>query len=187
MVSLNEQASRGIKKPKRPWNGFLRTKLLGVLAGGMLKAESPRVKMYEDYKHRMFRQQLERGWGLLGEPWACKAEELSECAAILKADLAELKEREGLTLKTLGEQHEAQVKQSKKATDDHSNHWDDARKATKEMKNAGVWNIGHQHQAAIRYMIKQLIADFYVPWRQCAGLTVRVPYAEEYLGRKHGG
>lgn len=44
---------------------------------------------------------------------------------------------------------------------------------------------GHQHKAAIRYMIKMFLKDLYVAWRTIEGLPVRAPYQEEYLGHKH--
>jgi len=46
-------------------------------------------------------------------------------------------------------------------------------------------NKGHRNNAAKRYMIKMFIKDLYVAWRTIEGLPVRVPYAEEYLGKKH--
>jgi hypothetical protein len=50
--------------------------------------------------------------------------------------------------------------------------WKDAKKA-------------HRHRAAIRYMIKMFLKDLYAVWRPMHGLDVRVPYAEEYLGKRH--
>jgi hypothetical protein len=44
---------------------------------------------------------------------------------------------------------------------------------------------GHRHHAALRYMIKMFLKDLYVSWRTVEGLSVRPPYEEEYLGRKH--
>jgi hypothetical protein len=43
----------------------------------------------------------------------------------------------------------------------------------------------HRHNAAIRFMVKAFIKDLYVAWRTAEGLTVRCPYEEEYLGKKH--
>jgi hypothetical protein len=44
---------------------------------------------------------------------------------------------------------------------------------------------GHRDNAAKRYMVKNFLKDLYANWRQIEGLPVRVPYAEEYLGKKH--
>ena len=42
---------------------------------------------------------------------------------------------------------------------------------------------GHRDAAARRKMIKEFLKDLYVAWRNIEGLSVRVPYAEEYLGK----
>jgi hypothetical protein len=44
---------------------------------------------------------------------------------------------------------------------------------------------GHQHKAAIRYMVKMFIRDLYIAWRTVEGLEVRPPYQEQYLKHKH--
>lgn len=44
---------------------------------------------------------------------------------------------------------------------------------------------GHRDRAAKRKMVKGFLIDFYVAWRRCEGLSVRVPYAEEFLGKVH--
>lgn len=43
----------------------------------------------------------------------------------------------------------------------------------------------HRHRDALRVMVKQFLAQFWEEGRKLEGLEVRVPYAEEYLGRKH--
>ena len=59
----------------------------------------------------------------------------------------------------------------------------------KSRKDDGkVWkdvSKGHRNNAAIRYMVKCFLKDLYVAWREVEGLPVRVPYEEEYLGKKH--
>lgn len=44
---------------------------------------------------------------------------------------------------------------------------------------------GHQHKAATRYMVKMFLRDLYVAWRTLEGLSVRPPYQEEYLDKRH--
>lgn len=44
---------------------------------------------------------------------------------------------------------------------------------------------GHIHNMAIRYMIKQFLADLYVAWRTVECLPVAKPYHEEKLGIIH--
>ena len=51
------------------------------------------------------------------------------------------------------------------------------------------WNEvskGHRDNAAKRYMVKMFLRDLYAAWRPLEGLPVRVPYAEEFLGKAHG-
>lgn len=55
----------------------------------------------------------------------------------------------------------------------------DEGKAWKDVKT------GHRDNAAKRYMIKMFLKDLYVAWRTMEGLSVRPPYAEEYLGKMH--
>ena len=43
----------------------------------------------------------------------------------------------------------------------------------------------HRDRAAKRYMVKMFLKDLYAAWRPMHGLEVRVPYAEEYLGKSH--
>lgn len=41
----------------------------------------------------------------------------------------------------------------------------------------------HRHNAAMRYMAKMFLLDLYKTWRTLEGLSVREPYAVEYLGK----
>lgn len=66
----------------------------------------------------------------------------------------------------------------RKYYDDFKMYWASAKKGR---------NDGHRHQAAIRYMVKQLLADIWEEWRRIAGLPGRKSYAEEKLGRVHRG
>ncbi len=43
----------------------------------------------------------------------------------------------------------------------------------------------HRHRAALRYMVKMFLRDLYIAWRGIEGLSIRPPYCEEYLGKKH--
>src|SRR6056297_111296 len=66
---------------------------------------------------------------------------------------------------------------------------------TTEVKKGGkreklMWKDctkGHRNMAALRYMMKMFLKDLYINWRSIEGLTVREPYSEEYLGKKHAG
>lgn len=43
----------------------------------------------------------------------------------------------------------------------------------------------HRHNAAVRYMVKEFLADLWTRWRTLEGLPVRSRYAEEKLGIVH--
>jgi hypothetical protein len=66
----------------------------------------------------------------------------------------------------------------RKLYDDFKMYWVSAKKGR---------NDGHRHQAAIRYMVKMLIADIWEEWRRIENLPGRKSYAEEKLGHKHRG
>lgn len=44
---------------------------------------------------------------------------------------------------------------------------------------------GHRHNMAVRYMIKEFLADLWTEWRTIEGLTVRSRYNEDKLGIHH--
>lgn len=44
---------------------------------------------------------------------------------------------------------------------------------------------GHRHNMAVRYMIKEFLADLWTVWRTVEGLPVRGTYAEDKLGIVH--
>jgi Transposase IS116/IS110/IS902 family len=52
-VLESAKAERGIKGKKLPFNRFFKTKMVGVMAGCLLKSGSPFRKYYDDYKHRL--------------------------------------------------------------------------------------------------------------------------------------
>lgn len=70
------------------------------------------------------------------------------------------------------------------------------KKATKKVKCSNCEGTGgpapwgnskaHRHNAAMRYMVKCFLADFYAAWRELEGLPVAEPYAVAVLGRVHG-
>lgn len=62
----------------------------------------------------------------------------------------------------------------------------DARKMRREGQGWGK-SKKHRHNDAMQYAVKMWIATWLYPtWRKFEGLSVREPYAEEYLGKKHG-
>jgi hypothetical protein len=59
--------------------------------------------------------------------------------------------------------------------------------AYKGRKSSAGWgkSDAHRHRAAVRYMVKTLLADIWRGWRTVEGLPVRSSYQEEYLGHTH--
>ena len=59
----------------------------------------------------------------------------------------------------------------------------------KHRKQSEGWGTSdaHRHAAAIRYMVKMLLADIWTKWRTYEKLPVRPSYHEEKLGHKHSG
>lgn len=57
----------------------------------------------------------------------------------------------------------------------------------KTRKTAEKWGASdkHRHNAAMRYMIKNLLITFHREWRTIEGLPVREPYQVEYLKHDH--
>jgi len=102
------KAMKPVKGEKLPYNKFLRTKLVGVLAPVLLKCKSPWTKIY--YNRKQYR--INSGWGV---------------------------------------------------------------------------SDGHRHHDAMRYMIKMLLLDIWMKWREHEGLEVRPSYQEEKLGHKYSG
>lgn len=100
-----------------PYNQWLRSKLIGVLAGSFLKCNSPYRKYYDNMRDRLEQKE----WG----------------------------------------------------------------EKSKKPSNKDNPRAGHQNNAAKRYMIKMFLLDLYIAWRTMEGLSVREPYAEEYLDKKH--
>jgi hypothetical protein len=64
-------------------------------------------------------------------------------------------------------------------------HYDDY-KLRKQQQNWGQ-SDKHRHNAATRYMIKQLLLEIWRQWRAHEGLSVRSTWQEERLGHKHVG
>ena len=60
------------------------------------------------------------------------------------------------------------------------------RKAEAKSKGHKYAPKGHRHNMAIRYMVKQFIADLYAAWKEIEGLPAHKPYHEAKLGMKHG-
>lgn len=62
----------------------------------------------------------------------------------------------------------------------------DKKRIAEAEKNGKKYSpVGHRNNMAKRYMIKMFVQDLWLAWRECEGLPVTRPYAEEVLGHKH--
>jgi len=59
----------------------------------------------------------------------------------------------------------------------------------KNRKASAGWgrSDAHRHAASIRYMIKMLLKDIWLAWREFLKLPIRPSYQEQYLGHTHQG
>jgi hypothetical protein len=62
--------------------------------------------------------------------------------------------------------------------------WKKLYAAGEDVRN--VWPPARIHRAAMRYMIKIFLADFWLAWRRLEGLPVTPTYEEARRGRLHG-
>jgi hypothetical protein len=63
--------------------------------------------------------------------------------------------------------------------------WKERRKAGEDMRH--VWVPGRIHNASMRYMVKQFLAQLWLKWRELEGLPVTDPYSVAVQGaRPHG-
>lgn len=191
-------ADRPKRGQKLTYNPFVKTKLVGVLGSCMIKANSPWRSFYDNYKTRKKNTQV---------PVCMQCDGKGKCAALEetetdeRADVGEqpesterAKSKNGTTRSKRAETKEETRGTERAASEDSST--DTKRAAPKLRKCPNCNGTGgpapwgksdkHRHAAANRYMIKMFIQALWLEWRTLEGLEVNAPYAEAYLGRKHG-
>ena len=160
---IDGRAARRKRGEKANWNGFLKTKLVGVLGPSFLKCNSPyRTDYYDPYKNRL----------------------LNRSCSMTPEDHNKRFSREGL------DDHGTPAGQMSSDNQDNaaSHESGDAQSSTAPQKLlANGCTLGHMHNKATRYMVKMFLRDLYVEWRALRGLETRPPYAEEYLEKVHVG
>jgi hypothetical protein len=110
------------------YNPWLKSKLMGVLAGSFLRTSDSAWKAtYDGYRHR---------------------------------------------LETDPSRHKATLVEYKRAN-----------KAGEE--TSCLWTPGRIHKAAMRYMVKMFLLDFWLKWRAIEGLPITPSYHEAKLGHRH--
>lgn len=147
------------------WNHFLRTKLLGVLAPCIVKAQTKyigtedaakakNVKVMQDYKHRLI-------------------------------SINNMIPENGRYYDVNGDEVLA-YNSDKPITVARGLHGPIVAVRPSEIKRR---TPAHMNRMAQRYMIKMLVSDLLIKWREIQGLPALVPYDVEKLrgGRPHGG
>ena len=174
---------RGEKGGYNPW---LKAKILKVLGDSFMKSNSPWRKFYDDYKHRKQNQLVN----------VCMA-----CSGKGKVKYKKNKFGEEELIGGVSAKEES-VKTDERKRNRYSSIL--SRSTFKVVvgeesgriaicancKGTGgptCWGKSdkHRHNAAIRYMAKQFLSALWLEWRNMENLPIRVPYAEEYLNRKH--
>jgi hypothetical protein len=156
------EADRRRKGEKTRFNPWLKSKVLTVLGGSFLKANSPWRKHYDDYKNRKKNQKVDK------------------CMLCWGTGKYVSKPRPGARPGPDGQLEVEAV--------DVKPHLPPGTCPNCEGRGRDCpWgrSDAHRHNAALRYMCKMFLTELYVKWRTIEGLSVRAPYAEEYLGRVH--
>ena len=161
------------KGEKLKWNKWLRSKLIFVLGGSFLKADNPEYRpLYDDYVNRKFTQlgpcTLCNGTGQARKP---KIDAETGCVDPEAGSNTKCWNCVGDTIKT-----KTKVNGKVKISRTLSNRFTPDR---------APWGKGdaHRHQAAIRYMIKIFLLNFWKQWR----LVENLPIVPSYHEAKQGG
>lgn len=161
MVKVTYIDKNGKKKVRDSitFNTWLRSKLLFVLGGSLLKSHNERYSpLYYNYKHRMENHPL---YGPEAGKAACRRAREEEAAKRAAARAA------GEEVEDDEDGGETKAKKSRPVKDIY---------------------VGRRHLQAVRYMVKMFLIDLYKAWRPLAGLEVFDPYAQSKLGRDpHSG
>ncbi len=153
------ESDRRRKGEKTRYNPWLKSKIIAVLGGSFIKANSPWRKHYDDYKLRKKNQLVAKCMLCNGSgKYVSKPKPGAPPPAIGELDA------EGIVVKAGGICSNC-----------------DGRGGQCSWGKSDA----HRHAAAVRYMCKMFLQELYVQWRTIEKLSVRKPYAEEYLGRTH--
>lgn len=129
-------------------------------------------KFYDDYKHRKESMRVDTCMGCLGTGTYKISDKEKERLALLVS----LRDKGRLDEDELGELEELEATVAGKLCGNCNGTGGPAPWGRSPM---------HRHNAALRYLAKMFLQQFWIQWRTLEGLEVRVPYAEEYLNRAH--
>lgn len=167
-IYYSGQAMKPKAGVKLNFNKWLRTKLVGVLGPVILKMTSFHCPECDDKMVNL--KDTKNGKKVATEDYFHPSKKDPDTGEAVQSDCA-------LAPRKL-------KKPELVRRDAHFRKFYDDYKHRKESAGWGM-NDGHRHNAAIRYMVKMLLADIHTKWRTFEGLPVRVSYQEQYLGHKH--
>lgn len=143
------------------FNPFLKTKMIGVLGGSLLKVGTYEVdgkKMGADRRH-----------------------ELAVSLGFKVDKESDLDKGDQVTGFLLSRGYEVVIERAK-----YGKIYDDYKNRLEQNPIHQDKTPLHRHNMAIRYMVKMFIIDLYNAWRPLEGLPVAAPYHEAKLGLIHG-
>ncbi len=155
------------------YNPLLKTKMVGVLGDIFIKSNPHYKAIYDGYKHRLNNHPKHREvWSIVRFETIIDKTKKDKKGKPLKID----KVLE--TFKVFYDEDEAKLawKQFKDDTGCDTK--------THKLLLSGKTK-GHKHKMAVRYMIKEFLADLWTVWRKLEGLPVKGTYAEDVLGIHH--
>lgn len=158
------RAARRRRGEKANFNPFLKAKMLEVLGSSFLKANSPWRYFYDNYLKRKQHQ-------VVDVCMACQGQ-----GKVVATACVSCKASQGYNQKVCACGSDAWEKSS----------------AARCQNCAGTggpapWGASkkHRHRAAMRYMVKMFLVEFWLQWRALEGLPLRSSYASEMLNRPH--
>lgn len=198
-VGDDGRADHPVKGERLSYNSWLRSKLIVVIGGGLMKADNETYRgIFDQYMHRKRTQagpcMLCLGTGKASQPkkdadgrvseekgkpkpcWNCVAN--TEDAVALQAWKDAVEDYLKNPLKKSG----------RPRPDPREAGPPPLRFGYELTPQRAPWGRGaaHRKEAAVRYMVKQFVADFWRAWRLAEGLPVVPTYHEAIQGHVHG-
>jgi hypothetical protein len=174
-IGRNKQTYSLVKRQYTDWEGneairnsitfspFLKTKLVGVLAGNLLKASGYRV----NGERMSVKRQLALATSLGFDKSKYDEDEVN-----LDELVVTYLESKGHKVERLTSKYVKVYQDYRARLDHHPKH--------KSKSNMGKYRM------AVRVMIKELLKDLYAVWKRLEGLPASTPYSEGKLGITHG-
>lgn len=182
------QAARRVRGQRSEFDPWRKSKVLKVLGECMIKAKGDYKLLYDDYKHRKETQMVPTCMCCQGTGRVTYKKEKGKDKEILGAETPESPPAVPLTPEDQEIQRELQSELAS---------LEEAKPAAK-VKTVTCWNCNgtggpapwgksgkHRHQAAVRYMVKKFLADFWKAWRTLEGLPVTLTWAEQFQPEMH--